>query len=297
MSDTAWRRWDTELHVGSDRESEDSVIGIRTGFWLHCSVFKKRLPDERARNSMHSVSEGHTLRWCPTRSRAPKKPKCWCQPVPSFRRSKSRPACGAKGQTSHARGACQTVGPDVGRRSAPTCASPPARRARGRPTPYRWSTFSPSTRTPPALDPASCFALRRDQLRRQRARPRGARRRHRRGTRGSRVGVCFALKTRSNSASAARRRPPAVVEVDDRAGEEALGRVRMQRPRTEAFDRGVARPRAATRSRTGSTWGARRRGSTSACRTARRAVPRCRRSCRATSTSSARRRGRRAAAW
>ena len=51
MSVTAWRRWDTELMWApivspKTRRSESSLA-----FELHCSVFKKRLPDERARET------------------------------------------------------------------------------------------------------------------------------------------------------------------------------------------------------------------------------------------------------
>ena len=181
------------------------------------------------------------------------------------------------------------------RRSSPTCASPPARRARGRATPYR---RSPSRRRRARCPRRSRVALRASTstsfVSKQRVREQDAGRDG--GTRRCRSGVCLRLEHAVELGLGGVAGARAVVQVDDRAGEQPLGRVRMQRPGGEPLDRARRSPRAATRSRTGSTWAARRPGSTSACRTARPAARRCRRSCRATSTSSSCRRDRRAAA-
>ena len=129
------------------------------------------------------------------------------------------------------------------------------------------------------------------------ARAAGARRRGRPTARASPSGAAWSLNTRSNSASAASPAPGPWYRSTTVAAEQALCGVRVQiagNERTEHLGDPLGRPVGGVLEVGGHRL---RRESTSACRTARPAPRRSRRSCRATSTSSARRRGPRATAW
>jgi len=84
------------IDVGSDRESEDSVIGILTGFWASLLCFQEATPRRARTRNVHSVSEGHTLRWCPTTGRAHRRSRS--VGVNRSRRSGARGACRRAGR-------------------------------------------------------------------------------------------------------------------------------------------------------------------------------------------------------
>ena len=257
MSVTAWRRWDTELMVGSDRGPKTRD---RNPHWLlsFTALFSRSDSPTRAHaNAMHSCRrDTHPTVEPDSQPRAPKKLKCWCQPVPSFRRPKGRCRRAGRGARLPS-GTCHVSngGAGCGRRSAPTCAFPPAPRARARGSAASAVALLVRRRARCPLDLAARLALRRHELRLPAARPRAASR-PRPGTRRCRSGASWRLNTRSNSASAACAGAGAVVQVDDRAAEQSLRRVRVQRrPIASSLDRARRPPRAATRSRTGSTSG------------------------------------------
>jgi hypothetical protein len=117
------------IDVGSD-PSTRLDIGSSLAFELHCSVFKKRLPDGRApRGAL--VSEGHTLHEV-LGLQAARTQRERSVGVNRSRRSgaskRSRPACGAKSQVTDRPNPCQTLRFSA-RAPAPTAVSRSGRRA------------------------------------------------------------------------------------------------------------------------------------------------------------------------
>jgi hypothetical protein len=105
------------LPTGRNRASAPALA---LGF--HCSVFKKRLSDDRTRRCVEGTRVITPLANSPVvyansargtaRSKAGN--KRWCQPAPSFRAPRSvprgQPACGARSETSEPQRVSQTVG-------------------------------------------------------------------------------------------------------------------------------------------------------------------------------------------
>jgi len=100
-----------------------SAPALALGF--HCSVFKKRLSDDRTRRRVEGTRVHHTAGSLAGRrrkalgaARSKAGNKRWCQPAPSFRAPRSvprgQPACGARSETSEPGSVSQTVGFEVG---------------------------------------------------------------------------------------------------------------------------------------------------------------------------------------
>ncbi len=254
---TAWQTVGHGIDVGSDRESEDSVIGSSLAFGF-TALFSRSDSPTSAHAKRALVSEGHTLRWCPTTGRAHRRSRS--VGVNRSRRSGARGACRRAGRRARLQRGTRCVsngGAGSGRRSiGPTCASPPARRARARTTARRRSHLlvvdahaallrsrgAPRASTSPAPPPSSAS---------ESMRPRRAG-----GTRRGRSGACFALNTRSNSASAASPAPAPWYRSTTVRPSSRFAAFGCSAPVASCCDRRVDLARAARRSRTGSTWAA-----------------------------------------
>ena len=89
--------------LSSDR-NRTSAPALALGF--HCSVFKKRLPDDRTRRRVEATlvftSAGSLAVRDADRTRGPARwragRKRWCQPAPSFRARQKRGGSGVRGE-------------------------------------------------------------------------------------------------------------------------------------------------------------------------------------------------------
>ena len=298
MSVTAWRRWGTELMWAPIRRVRRR--GDRNPHWL--LSFTALFSRSDSPTSAHAAAVRSCRRdthSAGARPQAARTEEARSVGVNRSRRSgarRSEPACGARARLPTRADACQTAGSTLRRRPAPTCAFPPARRARGRATGPSAVHFSPSTRTLPCSSIcAACLTLATRRAPSRRARPTSRCRPDRRGS-ASLGRRCVVLEHPVELGLGGVAGARAVVQVDDGAGEQALGRVRVQGARARRSIGGVdllGRPRGRVpevhrqhvvgdRHQLAELLGRR--------------LARRRRSCRATSTSSWCRRGRRAAA-